>query len=128
MFSERHPQIDGASDVMNRMVENYIRWFCSFGQTDWDLLLPSAQFAYNPAVSDDIDMSPFEFDQGWKPKALLDILFQLTTPLEALSDFRDRLKAGVDDAMQAQQLSKARQTAESGIHFVKPTSKVVDQV
>ena len=128
MSSARHPQTDGASEVMNRMVENYIRCFCSFEQTDWDVLLPSAEFAYNSAVSEDIGLSPFEVNLGWKPKAPLDTLFQSIVPLEALSDFRDRLQAVADDAMYAHQLAKARQTAEASVHFKKPTYQVGDQV
>lgn len=60
MSSSRHPQTDGASEVMNRMVENYIRCYCSYHQDDWDVFLPAAEFAYNSAISDDLGMSPFE--------------------------------------------------------------------
>lgn len=62
--TSRHPQTDGASEVMNRMVENYIRCYCSYHQNDWDKLLPAAQFVYNSAVSEDLGMSLFELDLG----------------------------------------------------------------
>ena len=44
MASNHHPQTDGASEVMNRMVEN-MRCYCSLRQDDWDLFLPAAEFA-----------------------------------------------------------------------------------
>ena len=36
MSSSRHPQTDGASEIMNGMVENYLRCYCSYHQNDWD--------------------------------------------------------------------------------------------
>ncbi len=57
MSSSRHPQTDGASEAMNRMVENYLRCYCSYHQNDWSEPLSSAGFAYNSAVSDDFRLS-----------------------------------------------------------------------
>ena len=74
MSSSRHPQTDGASEIMNRMVENYLRCYCSYHQDNWDELLPAAEFSYNSSVSEDLGMSPFELDLGWIPKSLLDFL------------------------------------------------------
>ncbi|PXF40527.1 Pre-mRNA-processing-splicing factor 8A [Gracilariopsis chorda] len=56
------------------------------------------------------------------------ILVQTTTPFEALPDFRDRFQAVADDAVYAHQLAKARQRAETSLHFKKPTYQVGDQV
>eukprot|EP00737_Agarophyton_chilense_P003919 gb/GEZJ01004734.1/.p1 GENE.gb/GEZJ01004734.1/~~gb/GEZJ01004734.1/.p1 ORF type:complete len:294 (-),score=32.76 gb/GEZJ01004734.1/:75-956(-) len=64
MSTSRHPQTDGSSEVMNRMVENYLRCYCSYHQDDWDELLPAAEFAYNSAVSEDLGTTPFEMDLG----------------------------------------------------------------
>lgn len=128
MASAKHPQTDGASEVMNRMIENYIRCFCSYEQNDWDLLLPCAEFAYNSAVSEDLGLSPFEVDLGWKPKGPLDVLFQSVTKLESLSDFRDHLKAVMQDAQYAHQLAKAKQIAEASVHFKRPNYCVGDRV
>lgn len=79
MSTAHHPLTDSASEVMNRIFENYIRYFCTFEQDDWDLLLPSAECAYNFAVSEDVGLSTFEVDLGWQPKAPLDTLFQAST-------------------------------------------------
>ena len=70
----RHPQTDDASEIMNRMIEIYIRCFGSFHQDDWDLLLPSAEFDYNSAALDALNLSPFEVNFGWKHKASLDLI------------------------------------------------------
>lgn len=83
---------------MNRMIENHIRCFCSFEQTDWDELLPSAEFAHNSAVSEDHGMSLFEVDLGWRPKHPWNVLFQSATTVESMVDFRDRLSVVLGDA------------------------------
>lgn len=128
MSLTKHPQTDGASEAMNRMLENYIRCFCNYEQNDWDILLPCAEFAYNSAVSEDIGLSPFEVGLGWRPKWRLDTLFRAPTDLESLSDFRDRLKSVMEDAKYAHRLAKARQIAEASIHYKRPTYQVGDSV
>ena len=60
MSTSSHPQTDGSSEIMNRMVENYLRCYCNFHQDNWDELLPSAEFAYNSSLSEDLGKSPFE--------------------------------------------------------------------
>lgn len=51
MSTSRHAQTDGASEVVNRMIGNYLRCYISYPQNDWDGFLPTAEFAYNSAVN-----------------------------------------------------------------------------
>ena len=74
MSSSKHPLTDGASEVMRRMIENYLRCYFSYHQNDWVDLFPAAEFAYNSAVSEDLGMSPFELDLGWNPKSALELM------------------------------------------------------
>lgn len=74
------------------------------------MFFPSAEFAYNSTVSEDIGISPFEIDLAWKPKTPLYMLYQSSTPFEAVFDFHDRLKAVAQEAQYVNQLTKARQT------------------
>jgi len=111
MSTSRHPQTDGASEVMNRMVENYLRCYCSYHQDDWDELLPSAEFAYNSSVSEDLSISPFELDLGWVPKSPLDLISRKDSPNETVEEFKSRLKGSLEDARFAHQVAKARQSA-----------------
>jgi hypothetical protein len=59
MSTSLHPQIDGSSEIMNRMLENYLRFYCSHLQDECADLFPSAEFAYNSAVSDDFGYVTF---------------------------------------------------------------------
>ncbi len=74
MSSSRNVQTDGASEVMNRMVENYLRCYCSHHWNDWDVILSSAEFACNSVINDNLGMSPFEMDLAWNPKSPIDML------------------------------------------------------
>ncbi len=107
-------QTDGASEVMNRMVENYLRCYCSYHENDWDDLLSSAELAYNSAISDDLGMSPFEVDLGWNPKAPIDILARNDCHVETVTEFKSRLNESLNDAKFSYQVSKARQSAQRG--------------
>lgn len=120
MSSSRHPQTDGASEIMNRMIENYLRCYCSYHQNDWDELLPAAEFAYNSAVTEDLGMSPFELDLGWIPKSPLDFIATSEVPVESVNEFKERLKNSLDDAQYSYRVSKARQLAESSVRSNPP--------
>ena len=42
-----HPQTDGQTERLNSVLEQYLRMFCDYQQTDWASLLPLAKFSYN---------------------------------------------------------------------------------
>ena len=128
MSSSRHPQTDGASEVMNRMIENYLRCYCSYHQNDWDDLLPAAEFAYNSAVSEDLGMCPLELDLGWNPKSAMEFLTKPETPVKGVEDFKLVLKKSLEDAKFSYKVSKARQSAYSTGKFKPPNYKVGDKL
>lgn len=128
MSSSRHPQTDGSSEIMNRMVENYIRCYCNYHQNDWDELLPGAEFAYNSAVSDDLGMTPFEADLGWNPKSPLDLMSSSNHLNETVAEFKERLKETLEDAKFAYQLAKADQSARSSLKYKPHSYKPGDEL
>lgn len=73
MGTANHPQTDGQSEVMNRIVEDYLRIYCNYRQNDWDQHLLAAEFAYSSSQFDATGLSPFEMDLGWKPKGPLQL-------------------------------------------------------
>lgn len=92
------------------------------------MLLPSAEFRYNSAISEDLGLSPFQVDIGWQPKAPVDILFRAPTPQETLGDFRDRLSSVMTDTQYAHKLAKARQKAKASVYYKEPSYEVEDEV
>jgi hypothetical protein len=43
LSSTHHPQTDGPTEVVNQVVEQYLRIYCSYHQDDWVSLLPLAE-------------------------------------------------------------------------------------
>lgn len=128
MSSSRHPQTDGSSEIMNRMIENYLRCYCNYHQDNWDELLASAEFAYNSSVSEDVGTSPFELDLGWKPKDALDFIHSCENSIQSVSDLKDKLKSSLEDAQFSYKVSKARQSSEASGKYKKPDYKVGSKV
>ena len=58
MSTAYHPQTDGQSEALNRILEDYIRAYSAEDQTAWARLLPLAQYAYNNSRSSATGMSP----------------------------------------------------------------------
>ncbi len=49
LSTSNHPQTDGSSEIMNRLVENFLRCYCNLKQDDWDKFITAAEFSYNSA-------------------------------------------------------------------------------
>jgi hypothetical protein len=53
-----HPQTDGQSKALNRIVKSYLRAYCADEPTTWVNLLPLAQFAYNNSINATTNTTP----------------------------------------------------------------------
>lgn len=62
-----HPQTDGQTEIMNQILEQYLRCYVNYQQNDWVEWLPLAQWAYNSANIENIGMSPFRANYGFDP-------------------------------------------------------------
>lgn len=126
--STHHPQTDGSSEIMNRMVENYFRCYCSLRQDDWDELLPAAEFAYNSAKSEELQATPFEVDLGWNPRGPLDMLLPVDPTVESVTQFNARMNSAMEDARFSHELAKARHAAYAAQKLTPPSYAVGDRV
>lgn len=121
MATAKHPQTDGASEVANRMLENYLRCFCKFRQTNWDKLLTTAEFSYNLTSTSDAALSPFEIDLGQNPKSPIDLLNSpegdVRSNVHDVEDLCTRLDAVFQDAQFYHVLAKAKQSSEAAERF-----------
>lgn len=63
-----HPETDGSTERMNQTLEEYLRHYCTYYQTNWDQLLPLAQAAINARDATSIGMSPFFLTHGYHPR------------------------------------------------------------
>ncbi|XP_070035135.1 uncharacterized protein [Nicotiana tomentosiformis] len=62
-----HPQTDGQSEVLNRCLETYSRYFCTDSPADWGAFLSIAEWWYNSSPHSAIQPSPFELLYGYPP-------------------------------------------------------------
>lgn len=62
-----HPEGNGQTERVNQTIEQYIRHYCNFQQSNWAELLPLAEFAYNNAPNASTGISPFFANKGYNP-------------------------------------------------------------
>lgn len=63
-----HPQTDGQTERQNQVMEQYLRAYVDYLQTNWLELLPLAQFAYNNSKHAATGMTPFRANYGYDPR------------------------------------------------------------
>lgn len=75
MFSTTcHPQTDGQTEVVNRVLSTLLRSIIKKNIKTWEDCLPHVEFTYNHAVHSATKMSPFEVVYGFNPITPLDML------------------------------------------------------
>jgi transposase InsO family protein len=68
MSTAFHPQTDGQTERMNHVLEDYLRHFVSYNQSDWSEKLDLAEFSLNNLHSTSSGVSPFFFIHGYHPR------------------------------------------------------------
>jgi len=71
LTSAYHPQTDGNTERVNRVMEDMLRHFVTADQTNWDTLLPMVEFAINNSHHESIKTTPFLLNYGRTPKTPL---------------------------------------------------------
>jgi hypothetical protein len=68
MSTTNHPQTDGSTEVLNQVIEQYLRIFCNSHQNDWVSKLPLSEFTYNNTINSSINSTPFYANYGFHPR------------------------------------------------------------
>lgn len=66
-----HPRTDGQTERLNSVLEQYLRIYCDYQETDWANLLPLAEFSYNNSRHSATTLSPFFANYGFNPRMSL---------------------------------------------------------
>jgi len=74
-ISGYHPQTNGQTERIHRIISATLKIFVSKLQEDWDQYLLTCAFAYRSSKIDGLDFSPFYLIKGREPKVPEDILF-----------------------------------------------------
>ncbi|KAA3477920.1 reverse transcriptase [Gossypium australe] len=69
-----HPQMDGQTEVVIRVLSTLLRALVQKNFKTWEECLPHIEFTYNRSVHSATKFSPFEIVYGFNPLTLLDLL------------------------------------------------------
>ncbi len=72
-----HPQTDGQTEVVNRMIVHILRMYNSKHPRTWDESLPYIQHSYNRALHSSTGHSPFQVGLGFQPLCPIDVAMPL---------------------------------------------------
>ena len=111
--TDKQTQTDGATEVMNLIVENYLHFYCNFAHNEWDTLLPAADFIYNSMQTADLGLSICEVDLWWQPRSLADWLHAVMEDAPTMKKFRKRLKVTLKDSLAAHEVTNDIQASEA---------------
>ena len=73
MSTARHPETDGQTERMNRVLEETLRHYINDKMDNWDVLLPAAEFSVNNAFQQSIQTTPFHLNYGYHPRVPIDV-------------------------------------------------------
>lgn len=71
--SASHPQTDGQTETINRLLGNLLRSFVGKNLKHWDLVLVQIEFAFNNTTNQATRRCPFEVVYDTRPNSPLDI-------------------------------------------------------
>jgi hypothetical protein len=102
-----HPQTDGQTERMNRVLEETLRHYIDPSQTNWDQLLPMAEFAINSSINASTGETPFFLNYGRHPRTPAVRSLDFTVPAAAstaqtIENAIARAKACLNAAQQRQ--------------------------
>jgi transposase InsO family protein len=103
-----HPQTDGQTERMNQELEQYLRMFVNYRQSDWPEWLAIAEFSYNNKIQTSTRTSPFYANYGYNPRM----------------GFEPRRKAKVQSVEEfVQKLKSVQAEVEAALHKARDDMK-----
>jgi transposase InsO family protein len=109
LSTAHHPQTDGQSERAIQALQQYLRTFCNFHQTNWPSLLPMAAAAFNTSWQFGLRSTPARTVLGYQPR--MHFLAPSFPPSPADAYVRERTAIWEtlhDNLLHAQELMKRR--------------------
>jgi Reverse transcriptase (RNA-dependent DNA polymerase)/RNase H-like domain found in reverse transcriptase/Integrase zinc binding domain/Chromo (CHRromatin Organisation MOdifier) domain/gag-polyprotein putative aspartyl protease/Integrase core domain len=127
MSTAFHPQTDGQTERMNRVLEDMLRHYVDPTQKDWDQHLASAEFAVNNTYNESVKATPFFLNYGDHPRTPLNVKLGKEHVPEA-AGMAQRIADRVAVARMTLQQAQQRQAAYANTHRREVTYQVGTQV
>lgn len=95
MSTAYHPESDGQTERVNRVLEDVLRHYVSPDQNDWDEHLPFAEFAINNALHKSVQNTPFMLNYGQHPDTPIQLVIAQHHKVPAAQDFVKQIRDGI---------------------------------
>jgi hypothetical protein len=109
MSTAFHPQSDGSTEVVNKMVEQVLRCHCMDQPTQWDSNLCMVEFAINNSHHESLTHTPFFLNYGMHPITPVTLDTLRLSKVPAAATWTKDLTSTLESAKQHLQLAKDRQ-------------------
>ncbi len=103
-----HPQSDGQTERMHRVLEEALRSYVGHDQVTWDDFLVPLEVAFNSAESGSTHMTPWYFNHGYHPYLPID-MGRMATNVPAVNAFTQNISQRLDYARGCLTKAKDRQ-------------------
>jgi hypothetical protein len=121
-----HPQSDGQTERMNRVLEDMLRHYVNPQGTDWDEYLPAVEFAVNSAWQESVRAAPFFLNLGRHPRGPTGP--RVVSSVPNAREMRIRLQEAQRDARACLLAAQSRQKAYADKHRQDLEFEVGDKV
>ena len=111
MSSSYHPQSNGLTEGVNRVMEDMLRHYVNPMQDNWDDYLDVAEFAINNSYNEGIKDTPFHMTYGQHPHTPLSISMPGGVKVPEATAFATDVTVRVKQATAAVQAAQSRQKA-----------------
>lgn len=101
-----HPQTNGLTERLNKTIADMLSMYVDVEHKTWDAILPYVTFAYNTAIQETTQMTPFELVYSRRPTTMLDAMLPHVEDDDLNADIQDYLQR----AEEARQLARVRIT------------------
>lgn len=132
MSTAFHPQTDGNTERVNRVLEDMLRHYIDPTQTNWDTLLPLVEFAINDSHHESINAVPFVLNYGKRPNLPLDLVVnqkgEEQGDCDTATSVAERIQTVVAQAKVCLHAAQQRQKAYANTHRRDVKFSVGDEV
>jgi hypothetical protein len=128
MSTAFHPQSDGQTERMNRILEDMLRHYVAPDQSDWDQHLDAAEFAVNNSWQESTRETPFVLNYGHAPNTPMSMLVQQDSRVPAAKALVQRIAEGIARAKEFLLKAQDRQKAYADAKRADVQFKVGQQV